>query len=175
MRIVEEQANMLGRDGVRVKIQQCLHVGNLIFDTIADYFQAVGNGTEIWETRTTQRTEKPIKKSLPLRTPSVDVDHGWAETGLRSNGLLTVSTEDPLKIDKNNWQQPKGYLSHVYLHLMPPLLPRNREMTMAFYTYNPHEKKISLTHHPRKPARQRRLPRLPPAEPEPRRAGFDLR
>ncbi|MFW6059905.1 MAG: hypothetical protein ACODAQ_06970, partial [Phycisphaeraceae bacterium] len=142
--IRQAQAEMLGHPGIRIEIAQRLVTDTGILDTVSELFASTSGTTELWSIRSARRDKDELESELPDREQVRSVE-AWVNTGVRSRQELTVSREGPNELDRDQWRQlPEAYLSQVDLHLLPALLPRDREVTMAFYTYYPKTSQLGL-------------------------------
>lgn len=141
-RIAQQQATELGRPGIRIEITERLYADGAVYDNFGEYFEADDGLSELWSVRAARRTQRP-RGRLPDR--QMAGTQAAAETGLRAGQTLTVSNESRERLDQEEWPRlPQTYLSQVDLHLLPRLLPRDEQTTLAFYAYHSNTAKVAL-------------------------------
>ena len=123
------------KPGVAVEWKSRVLDGDQYLDTLATFFLANDDSTEIWSIKTTKRHRDPSlrPKADPTRAPSNTI----VETGVRDNHRLRITVAGPRGSKQRNLPIPKeGYLSQVEVSLLPQLLPFDRPATYGFYYYN---------------------------------------
>lgn len=120
------------KPGVNVEVQLRIKAGDAYYDTLGEYFLADDDSLEMWSIHTTQRPANPRVKVNEKELPT------FRQTGVRSDGVLTVTLDDPVSGQKKqSFAQPKkGYLSQVEGLMLPQILPHNQRATYGFYFYN---------------------------------------
>lgn len=120
------------KPGVNVEVQLRVKAGDAYYDTLGEYFLADDDSLEMWSIHTTQRPANPRVKVNEKELPT------YRQTGVRSDGVLTVTLDDPVSGQKKqSFAVPKkGYLSQVEGLLLPQILPINKRATYGFYFYN---------------------------------------
>lgn len=144
MRIDQRKEHAMNRNGVRIDVQSRLVIGDQAYDTLSNYFTSDDTDpktrTEVWSVRTTARPRSSVKGSTAPRE-----DASWAETGLLSKGVLSLTRESPQEKKPYEWADlPSGYITQVYAQLLPTLLTPADKETMAFYAYYGNTGKITL-------------------------------
>ncbi len=145
-RVTERQVTDagLGLPGVRITRLTRIYIGRNAFDTKSEWFESVDGTAELWSIRTTQRDGQADRRGLPPAGASGG-SRSWAETGLRSDDLITVSRETPTSIDRHDWQRPEtAYVSQVALRLLPRRLRVAQPLRFGFYAYDSGEQSMTL-------------------------------
>lgn len=139
MRIRQSRESHLQTPGVRIDVQARLIVDNTAYDTLSNYFVSdeadPQRRQEVWSVRTTARPmqAKPSSRSMSQQTPQ---EQSWAETGLLSGGVLSLTRESPNEKKPFEWDQlPPYYISQVHALLLPALLSPADKEPLAFYAY----------------------------------------
>lgn len=144
VRIRQRLDTMLGLDGLHIEIASRMVVGADSYDTESFFFESDDASVEVWSVKTAKRTLAPQPR-LPSNVGPPQGPRVVTETGIRSGDTITVKREAPGSIDNLEWPTPPtAYLSQVELHLLPALLPRNRQQEFAFYAYNTSDGRITL-------------------------------
>lgn len=144
-RIRQSLDTMMGIPGIHVEVASRIVIGPVSYDTESFFFESQDATAELWSIRTAKRTLADGRRpALPSNT-AMPGPRIVTETGIRSTGKITVKREAPGDVDRFEWvTPPTGYLSQVEMHLLPALLPRNRQQEFAFYTYNTRDGEIAL-------------------------------
>ncbi len=140
MRLSQRDESVMGKPGIRIDVQARLKVGEQFYDSLSNFFLSDDRQQEVWSVKTTVRPAGAAKVS-DAGPPNAS----WAETGLRDGPEITVSKQTPSRVKEEKWRQPTvGYLSQVELYILPSVMARSKEGSMAFYAYNPATGKITL-------------------------------
>lgn len=123
--------------GIRVEIQSRLVKQNrTTIDTLAKFFLADDDTTELWTVTTTLRQPAPNRPEPIKQT--------FTETGLRSGTNINITVNGPRGADQLRFNRPKrGYLSQVEAKLLPQIMPTDRAATYGFYWYNSATNKLT--------------------------------
>ncbi len=148
-RVTQREAEQLEMRGIRVEVRLRITEGALVLDQDRDYFLGEDGSTEVWSVRGTRRVPAPEQK-LTEQVESRAVE-SWAETGLASDGFLTVDQQSDAGVDRDEWdlrvqgqQDDFTYLSQIETLLMPGLLPGDVGETYAFYAYYSNTHTLSM-------------------------------
>jgi len=142
MRVGQSRVRWQDRPGVSVEVQTRIVQEESYADSLAQFFLADDDSTEVWSIRTTLR---PINGKGAPRTW---VDEGlrtWVDDGVRRVRQIQLRQEVNIGGQKRETrvEVPPGYLSQVEAWLLPALLPIDAEVEYGFYAYNTQTRKMT--------------------------------
>ena len=127
----------LGTPGLTLSVQRRIIFPSVTEDVKADFFVSLDRETELWSRRITRR---PLVTRSRGTGPAGEGERelNSAETGLGSDGVITVSRETPSKREDLHWPRPpEAYLSQLGTMLLPRKMLDSVSSRMAFYAYDP--------------------------------------
>lgn len=135
MLIEQKPDTAMEQPGFRIDVKARVQVGPDYYDSLSTFFASEDMTVEMWSVRTTVR---PQGRQL---TPEEEFKRSWAESGLRSNGSITITRESPEGKKEFKWDEPAVYVPQVAIYLMGPMLPREGA-ELGFYAYSPNSGKV---------------------------------
>lgn len=149
-RVTYQPGKQMGKEGLNLIVQSKINDGDLSFVSLGQFFASFDQSMEMWSRRTRKKSKADKKTRLPgaVLAPK---HAGWAETGICSDNLITVSRQTPTSIREYHWPKPlnqKGqplpYISQAMLPIALSLLPHQSKGQFAFYAYSVDLAKITL-------------------------------
>lgn len=153
------RSEALGEKGLSFSQTMQLRNQGAQWDTMSHAFENDKGTYEMWEVKVTRRAEKGNDAGAgPGAGAGRGVGAGgpqtWAETGVRTQGVVAVAQESPERQgsvkrrpgdpsvaaagDHHRWPVPPGpYVSQARASLLPFIVPGDREEDYAFYAYDP--------------------------------------
>lgn len=150
MRVEQSAVTRDLKPGIRIHVESRLAAGGSIYDTLGEYFLADDDLSELWSITTTQRPGGPagaggVGGAVPGAQPPSTLNRTFVETGIRTNGTLTLTLDTPEGSTHHKYQVPgPGYLSQVEALMLPQLLPIDHPGTYGFYCY--HSRRQAITY-----------------------------
>lgn len=150
MRMQQRQTEELGETGFQLTIQQRVVSDDTAWDTAANFFLSYDRNFEFWELKTTRRStneqQNGQQEESALPQPGKPPERqSWNNTGIRTSGELTVTSNTPTRIDEETWAQlPAAYLPQAAARSLLGLLPHDQSRRFLFYAYDAKSNKLTL-------------------------------